>query len=106
MFGEKEYLLFFLLFNLSIFKIDVKLFIMKNLKKNFFSIGLAFSMILGIAFSFVPQEANARNAELSQGARKCYTKSDNDTSKSSYFCNGNSPCQWAAGDGSKWRKCN
>jgi len=32
---------------------------MKNLKKNLFGISLAFSMILGITFSSIPQEAVA-----------------------------------------------
>ena len=42
---------------------------MKTLKKNLFTIGLAFSMVLGVAFSFAPQDSAAQNS-ISVGVQK------------------------------------
>ncbi len=42
---------------------------MKTLKKSLFTIGLAFSMILGVAFSFAPQDSVAQSS-ISVGVQK------------------------------------
>lgn len=78
---------------------------MKNLKKNFFAIGLMLSLFLGVGFSFVPINANANELEL-EGGNRCYTKLTNDSSVSSMACTGSAgECAWAAGDGSKKARC-
>ena len=90
---------------------------MKTLKKSLFTIGLAFSMVLGVAFSFAPEDSAAQSSVLSGsqsiseegdslGARRCYTRTDGDGTKGGYLCNGNSTCKWELGYGTAWRRCN
>ncbi|WKD85062.1 hypothetical protein KCTC32516_00400 [Polaribacter huanghezhanensis] len=55
---------------------------MKNLKKNLFTIGLAFSMMLGVGFSFVPQ--NARASEIDPGKGELYGNAEG----TKYCCKG------------------
>jgi hypothetical protein len=52
---------------------------MKNLKKNLFGIGVAFSMVVTIAFSFAPESATASEIEPGDGyknARNAYCNAD------------------------------
>jgi hypothetical protein len=53
---------------------------MKKLKKNLFSLGLAFSLMLGVGFSFVSQNAEAQAA--------CKGQLATDESGSIYCCLG------------------
>jgi hypothetical protein len=53
---------------------------MKKLKKNLFSLGLAFSLMLGVGFSFVSQNAEAQAAN--KGELAC------NESGSIYCCKG------------------
>ena len=73
---------------------------MKKVKKNLFSIGLAFSMILGVAFSFVPQEVEARDFG---GLPRCFHSVSGSTGIVN-FCSG-SVCVERTGAGSAWAKC-
>jgi hypothetical protein len=82
---------------------------MKNLKKNFFTICLIFSLSLGVGFSFIPVDATAQELEVGGeigGGNRCYTKLTDDSSVNSMACTGSSgECAWAAGDGSKKASC-
>jgi hypothetical protein len=48
---------------------------MKKIKKNLFGIGLALAMIMGIGFSFVPQDVNAE-AIFGGGKIPCWSSYD------------------------------
>ena len=47
---------------------------MKNLKKNIFGIGLGFSVMLGVAFSGVPQEVIAYNVDENEEELFCFNE--------------------------------
>lgn len=49
---------------------------MKKIKKNPFAVGLVLSVILGVAFSFVPQEASAR---MGRGRIPCNSNAESST---------------------------
>lgn len=75
---------------------------MKNLKKNFFSVGLAFSMLLGVVFSFIPKEANAIQEITQEGTIKCHHNANG--SGTTNFCAG-TECVPTSGTGSTFKKC-
>jgi len=74
---------------------------MKNLKKNSFGFGLVFSILLGLGLSFVPQDVQARELELSKP--KCYHQTSGESGAVN-FCSGTT-CVERKGTGSNFSKC-
>ncbi|UAM98050.1 hypothetical protein K8354_17470 [Polaribacter litorisediminis] len=75
---------------------------MKKFKKNFFSLSLMFSMILGVCISLIPNEAEAL---VVLGKTKCYQQvTSGAPGDVANFCSG-SVCKEKDGVGSNWNNC-